>query len=95
VYGDQVEWAETLDGALGLVFGGEDGGPVEEPTTPDGTTIEQLLDQATAAFEQADTALRAGDLAGYQRSVDEAKRLLEEIRSLVEGAVEAAAGTGS
>ncbi len=95
VYGDQVEWAETLEEALGLVFGGEDGGPVEEPTAPDGTTIEQLLDQAAAAFTQADEALRAGDLAGYQRWVDEAKRLLEEIRTLLEGAVEATAGSAS
>ena len=83
VYGDQVEWAETLDGALGLVFGGETGEPVEEPTTPDGTTIKQLLDQAAAAFDSADVALRAGDLSGYQRWVDEAKRLLDEARSLV------------
>ncbi|MEX2652878.1 MAG: UPF0182 family protein [Acidimicrobiia bacterium] len=92
VYGDQVEWAETLDGALGLVFGGETGEPVEEPTTPDGTTIKQLLDQAAAAFDSADVALRAGDLSGYQRWVDEAKRLLDEARSLVEGAVEARLG---
>jgi len=91
VYGDQVEWAETLDGALGLVFGGE-GEPAGEPTTPDGTTIEQLLGQAAAAFDNADDALRAGDLSDYQRWVDEAKRLLEEAQSLVEGAVEAAAG---
>ncbi|HLF42398.1 MAG TPA: UPF0182 family protein [Acidimicrobiia bacterium] len=93
VYGDQVEWAETLDGALGLVFGGETGEPVEEPTTPDGTTIKQLLDQAAAAFDNADDALRAGDLSGYQRWVDEAKRLLDEARSLVEGAVEAGRGS--
>jgi uncharacterized membrane protein (UPF0182 family) len=92
VYGDQVEWSETLDGALGLVFGGETGEPVEEPTTPDGTTIKQLLDQAAAAFDNADDALRAGDLSGYQRWVDEAKRLLDEARSLVEGAVEARLG---
>jgi hypothetical protein len=74
------------------VFGGETGEPVEEPTTPDGTTIKQLLDQAAAAFDSADVALRAGDLSGYQRWVDEAKRLLGEARSLVEGAVEAGLG---
>ena len=92
VYGDQVEWAETLEGALGLVFGGDDGEPSEEPTTPDGTTIEQLLDQAASAFDNADDALRAGDLSDYQRWVDEAKRLLQEAQALVEGAVEAVAG---
>jgi hypothetical protein len=92
VYGDQVEWAETVEAALGLVFGGDDGEPAEEPTTPDGTTIEQLLDGAASAFDNADDALRAGDLSEYQRWVDEAKRLLEEAQALVEGAVEALAG---
>jgi hypothetical protein len=93
VYGDQVEWSETLEGALGLVFGGEDGEPVDEPTAPDGTTIDQLLDQAATAFDNADDALREGDLSEYQRWVDEAKRLLEEAQTIVESAVEAALGS--
>ncbi|HLF60737.1 MAG TPA: UPF0182 family protein [Acidimicrobiia bacterium] len=88
VYGDQVEWAETLDGALGLVFGGEGGAPVP-PTGSDGTTVEQLLGQAAAAFDKADDALGAGDLSEYQRWVDEAHRLLEEARSALQGAAEA------
>jgi uncharacterized membrane protein (UPF0182 family) len=92
VYGDQVEWSETLEGALGLVFGGEGGQP-DEPTTPDGATIEALLDQAADAFANADGALREGNLSEYQRWVDEAQRLLEEAKSLVEGSVEAAAGS--
>ncbi len=83
VYGDQVEWSETLEGALGLVFGGEGGQPVE-PTTPDGVTIEELLDQAADAFANADGALREGNLSEYQRWVDEAERLLEEAKSLVD-----------
>jgi hypothetical protein len=87
-----VEWSETLEGALGLVFGGEGGQPVE-PTTPDGATIEALLDQAADAFADADAALREGNLSEYQRWVDEAQRLLEEAKALVDGSVEAAAGT--
>ncbi|MEX1126338.1 MAG: UPF0182 family protein [Acidimicrobiia bacterium] len=92
VYGDQVEWSETLDGALGRVFGGEGGEPVP-PTGPDGATVGELLDQAAAAFDKADDALRAGDLSEYQRWVDEAQRLLEEAQSALEGAVEAAMGS--
>jgi hypothetical protein len=93
VYGDQVEWAETLEGALALVFGGDGGQPVEPPPGSDGTTVEQLLEQAATAFDNADEALRTGDLAEYQRWVDEAQRLLEEAQSAVEGTVEAAVGS--
>ena len=90
VFGDQVEWAETLDGALGLIFG-DGSGQVEPPATPDGVTVEELLNQATAAFADADEALRAGDLARYQRQVEEAQRLIEEAQAILAGAIEAQA----
>ena len=88
VFGDQVEWDETLDGALALVFGSSDG-PVEPPSGPTGDTVEGLLNQAAAAFEAADIALKAGDLAEYQRQVDEAMRLTEEARAILASEVEA------
>jgi uncharacterized membrane protein (UPF0182 family) len=86
VFGDQVEWADSLDGALDLVFGdvetdGDDDGETAEP--PIEGSIEDLIREAEAAFGRADTALRAGDLAGYQQWVDEAQRVLEEIADLV------------
>jgi hypothetical protein len=88
VFGDQVEWDETLDGALALIFGTSDG-PVEPPSGPTGDTVEELLNQAAAAFEAADTALMEGDLAEYQRQVDEAMRLTEEARAILAREVEA------
>lgn len=91
VFKDQVEWAETLDGALALVFGSS-GGEVTPPTTPDGSTVQDLLNQAAEAFAAADTALKAGDLAEYQRQIDEANRLVDEARSILAGQVEARAG---
>ncbi|HSO50802.1 MAG TPA: UPF0182 family protein, partial [Acidimicrobiia bacterium] len=95
VYGDQVEWAETLDLALAQVFGeGTGGEPVEpEPTPPGGETVAELLAEAVAAFRQADEALTAGDLAGYQRWVNEAERLIDEAQAILESAVEARAGS--
>lgn len=97
VYGDQVEWAQTLDAALAQVFGEGTG---EEPTdpgeppepTPGGETVAQLLEQAAAAFARADQALTDGDLAEYQRWVDEAERLIEEAQAVIAGSVEAMAG---
>jgi hypothetical protein len=95
VYGDQVEWAQDLDLALAQVFGeGTGGEPVDPlPTTPDGDTVAELLGEAAAAFQMADEALTGGDLAEYQRWVDEAERLIEEAQAILEGAVEARAGS--
>lgn len=92
VYADQVEWAETLDGALAKVFGGSSGTD-QPPTGSDGSTVDDLLSQAAAAFQQADDALSNGDLAGYQRWVEEARRLIQDAKDILEGAVEAHAAS--
>jgi uncharacterized membrane protein (UPF0182 family) len=91
VYADRVEWADSLVGALELVFGAPedddgddgdgDGGNGGDP--PPVGSIEELLGEAEAAFANADAALRAGDLAGYQEWVDEAERILDEIADLL------------
>jgi hypothetical protein len=88
VYSDRVEWADSLDGALDLVFGaaGEgDGGDDEETPSepPVEGSIEELIQEAEDAFADADAALRAGNLAEYQNSIDEAQRVLNEIADLV------------
>ena len=61
----------------------------ESPESPDGTptppstvpgsdaTVEELLEQADQTFTEADAALRAGDLAGFERLVDEARALVK------------------
>jgi uncharacterized membrane protein (UPF0182 family) len=91
VYGDQVEWAETLDGALELVFGdGAGDGPVEP--SPGTDTVEEYLEAAAEAFAQAEQALSDGDLADYQRWVEEAQRLIDQARDALSGAVEAKLG---
>jgi hypothetical protein len=86
VYGDRVEWADTLDGALSLVFdapiGGEDPDEVDSEV-PDAETVAGLVEQAAEAFANADAALAAGDLAGYQRYVNEAQRLIGEIEAIL------------
>jgi hypothetical protein len=92
VYGEQVEWAETLDGALELVFGDGVGGEPSEPTEPPppgGGDVADLLAQAAEAFAAADQALTQGDLAEYQRLIDEAERLVDEAQALLEDSVEA------
>ena len=94
VYSDRVEWADSLDGALELVFGPSTGGGVVDPVDPttggDGT-VDELVAEANVAFANANAALAAGDLAGYQRWVDEAERLLQEISDLISSSTDASA----
>ena len=94
VYSDRVEWADSLDGALELVFGPSTGGgavdPVDPTTGGDGT-VDELVAEANVAFANANAALAAGDLADYQRWVDEAERLLQEISDLISSSTDASA----
>lgn len=48
-------------------------------------TKDQLIDQAARALTDADTALRNGDLAGYQAKVREAQTLLTRAQALPDG----------
>jgi uncharacterized membrane protein (UPF0182 family) len=99
VYSDRVEWSDTLDGALELVFGvatngggetgDDDGGTVDPPTGDE--TIEELVAEATTAFDNANNALAQGDLAGYQRWIDVAEGILIEIETLVSQSTDASA----
>jgi uncharacterized membrane protein (UPF0182 family) len=82
VFGDQIEWAASLDEAIAEVF------DVAAPSTPDEPpepgeggippTVEQLLDRAAQLLNDADAALRAGNLGDYQRLVEEAAELIDQ-----------------
>ncbi len=50
------------------------------PTPGQGQSVQQLLDQANEAFAAADTALRNGDLAGYQANVQKGADLVKQAR---------------
>ena len=82
--------------------GSNNGGVVpSDPTTT--TTIpstgnatkDQLIDQAARALTDADTALRNGDLAGYQAKVKEAQTLISQAQSLPDGSTSSSGASGS
>jgi uncharacterized membrane protein (UPF0182 family) len=50
--------------------------PGGTPPPPPVTNLNDLLTEATAKFAAADEALKAGDLAAYQRATNEAKDLV-------------------
>lgn len=82
-FGEHVGIGETLQEALDSVFGGDSGAQTEEdpakepPTTtpPSGVDaqISKLLGEADASFAAADASLKAGDLAGYQKHIADAR----------------------
>jgi hypothetical protein len=58
-------------------------------------TKDQLIDQAAKALTDADTALRNGDLAGYQAKVKEAQTLISQAQSLPDGTTSSSGASGS
>ena len=63
---------------------GDDDAPADGE--PDTATVSNLLERAARAFDRADTALRAGDLATYQEAVDEAQGLIARAARILEQA---------
>src|SRR5262245_17752744 len=99
-FGDQVVIEDTLTEALAALFGqtvptqqepptqGEPPPGVAPPTTT-GTAAQQaqaLLDQAQTLFSQADQALSAGNLGEYQDKSVQARALVTQANTILQGA---------
>jgi uncharacterized membrane protein (UPF0182 family) len=91
VYGNRVVAGDTLRQALAGIFGQApetreeaQGAPPPGGVPPGGppvsSTVASLLDQALAAYQRAQEALRGGDLATYQREIDQMNRLVADAR---------------
>ena len=70
------------------------GAPAPAPTTPTAPSapsgpanlqVKALLDQAAAAFKDADDALKAGDLARYQADVNNGANLVRQAQQQAGG----------
>jgi len=96
VYGDRVEWAATLDGALANLFGdmgdtGAAAATTAQPISVGGTLTDQALQSVRhtvagllALDREKQAALAAGDLATYQAKSKEQSDLLGRLQSQVE-----------
>ena len=83
----EIAMRDTLEEALEAIFGdpvdGDGDGSTDPPT---GTVDEQvtvLLLRAADAFEEADLALRQGDLVLWAEKIEEAQRAVEQAATLV------------
>jgi uncharacterized membrane protein (UPF0182 family) len=93
-FGDSVGFGKTLDEALRVALGLEAGSTepdpgttAPEPETPDGNqTASQLLDRASSFYEEAQQALKDGDLALYQQRMDQVGDAVEDAKKAVEDA---------
>ena len=79
-FGQQVGIGDTLQEALDQVFKGDsgastgEGGTADKPTGKvDNPAAAKALDEAQTAFADADKALAAKDLGGYQAKMKEAQ----------------------
>src|SRR5262249_16101111 len=79
VHGQTVTIANSLDETLSTSFG--------TPTQPPpggggGVMVQQLLNQAVRDFTQAEQLLRQGDLAGYQKAIEDAQAAIQKAADL-------------
>jgi uncharacterized protein len=75
--------AATVNDGLNQIFGNSPAAPTPGQTTPTpstGSTVQDLLNQASAAFNSAQAALKNGDLAEYQKDINEAGKLIDQAR---------------
>ena len=91
VYGRRAVMGNSLQEALTKLFGSAPP-TLETPTAPApgdqpaaAPDVNALLDQAAAAFREAEEALRNGDLAGYQAKVRQAQSLVDQAAAASEG----------
>jgi uncharacterized membrane protein (UPF0182 family) len=84
-FGEDVGFGQTLDEALRVALGLEPGStpPEEEPGGDTGGEAEaktpsEYLADASDAYNEAQDALKKGDLATYQRKINEMNDLIKE-----------------
>ncbi|TMK60566.1 MAG: hypothetical protein E6G60_13220 [Actinobacteria bacterium] len=88
--GQTPKFADTVDHALEQMFGITTPTPTPTPgptptPTPGNQTVRQLLDAANKAFTDAETALKQGDLAEYQRLIGVAQKAVDQALQLAGG----------
>jgi len=89
VNGEEVAMGDSLEGALTLLFGDEAPEEPEEPGDPEQPEepgvppdVASLLAEAQQHFDAAEAALRAGDLATYQREIELAEAAVRRAAEL-------------
>ena len=84
VHGGNVSLANSLTDALAISFGQPIGGGGGGGTTPPpGQTVQDLINDALRHFQNAQQALKDGNLALYQAELSAAQRDIEQANNLL------------
>jgi uncharacterized membrane protein (UPF0182 family) len=91
VYGKTVTLESTLPEAIDATFGSDlshstTGPPSSSSTKPVSPSVQGLITQANTDLQQAQSFLQAGNLGGYQSSVEKAQQLLQKAVKLEQAA---------
>lgn len=81
-YGDRVVMRETLDQALGAIFGASSAPPPTAPTDaapPPAADLSGLIQAALSAYEESQTALQQGDWQRYGQAQQRLANLLQQL----------------
>lgn len=87
-YKSQVVMEDTLDKALERIFPGAEGGKeppppeAEAPPETGAATVEALIRQANAVFNEAQEAQRSGDWAEYGSKLNALQDILKELNAI-------------
>lgn len=84
-YGDRLEMGESLQDALGKVFGEGVGSPAGgEPAavTAARPTTKALVRRAADSLKRAQAAQRAGDWAGYGAAIKDVEKTISQLDQL-------------
>ena len=97
VFNSHVDIESSLSLALSNVLSADvkvpgDGTGGTGGSTSTTSSVKDLLDQAAAFYAQAQTALKGGDLAGYQAAVDSMYKLLLQAQAQSSGTTSGSAG---
>lgn len=89
-FNGQIEMRDSLSEALSAVFGvadgsgdGDGGGTTDSPTGSIEEQVVELLNRADTAFQEAETAMRNGDLVTWAQKIEEAQAAIEEASALL------------
>ncbi len=87
-FGNRTAMEDTLDEALRSVFrgdigatGNQGGGSTVTPSTPSGGDLSSALDAVQKAYDDAQTALKKGDLAGFAAAQKRLGQALQKVAS--------------
>jgi uncharacterized membrane protein (UPF0182 family) len=89
-FNGRIEMRDSLSEALSAVFGvadgsgdGDGGGTTDAPTGSIEEQVVELLNRADTAFQEAETAMRNGDLVTWAQRIEEAQAAIEEASALL------------